>query len=178
MDNVGKPKVVTDAGPLIYLALLERFDLLDELFDEVWVPEAVHHEVVRQARNMPGASETEIAVQTGRFRSAKAENMVAVDALLTDACRNISAGMAGAITGTFLGGLVFDLGGAPHTDQPRSPQRGLARAIPVADDFARREPHSRGEGGLRGAAWHPDESNRLTYIPVCSGPGSDLDFSW
>ncbi|MFO7907304.1 MAG: DUF3368 domain-containing protein [Planctomycetota bacterium] len=81
---MGKPKVVTDAGPLIYLAVLERFDLLDELFDEVWVPEVVHHEVVRPGRNMPGASETEIAVQTGRFRSAKAENMVAVDALLTE----------------------------------------------------------------------------------------------
>ena len=84
MDEVGKPKVVTDAGPLIYLALLERFHLFFDLFDQVWIPEAVHHEVVRQGRNMAGASETEIAVQTGRFRSAKAEDVIAVDALLTE----------------------------------------------------------------------------------------------
>ena len=35
MDEVGKPRVVADAGPLIYLALLDRFHLLHDLFDEV-----------------------------------------------------------------------------------------------------------------------------------------------
>lgn len=37
MDEVGKPKGVTDAGPFIYSALLERFHLFFDLFDEVWI---------------------------------------------------------------------------------------------------------------------------------------------
>ncbi len=40
-------KAVTNATPLIALALLGRLDLLRDLFDDVLVPSAVHDEVVR-----------------------------------------------------------------------------------------------------------------------------------
>ena len=40
--------------------------------------------------------------------------------------------------------------------------------IPVAGDFVRRESDQR-EDGLRGAAFHPDESNRLKYIQALLG---------
>jgi predicted nucleic acid-binding protein len=39
---VAKPTVVANAGPLIYLALLDHFHLLQAVFHEVGVPEAVY----------------------------------------------------------------------------------------------------------------------------------------
>ncbi|MFW6171318.1 MAG: hypothetical protein ACODAD_12575 [Planctomycetota bacterium] len=40
--------------------------------------------------------------------------------------------------------------------------------IPVADDCPRRE-FDQGEDGLRRAAFHPEESNRLKYIQASHG---------
>ncbi len=47
--------VVSNAGPLIALARIERLDLLEELFGEVIVPQAVYGEVTR---NPPVARRT------------------------------------------------------------------------------------------------------------------------
>ena len=49
--------VVTNAGPLIALGKLNRLDLLAGLFGEVYVPQAVYEEVIREglARGAPDA---------------------------------------------------------------------------------------------------------------------------
>lgn len=46
--------VVSNAGPLIALARIEHLDLLEELFGEVIVPQAVYGEVTRNP-DLPGA---------------------------------------------------------------------------------------------------------------------------
>ena len=41
--------VVSNTGPLIALALINRVDVLQSLFDQVIVPEAVHQEILQGA---------------------------------------------------------------------------------------------------------------------------------
>ncbi len=48
-------KVVVNATPLISLALLGRLSLLNEMFDEVIVPQAVYAEVIQGGAGKPGA---------------------------------------------------------------------------------------------------------------------------
>ena len=48
-------KAIVNATPLIALALIDRLDLLKEIFDEVIVPVAVYDEVVLQGEDKPGA---------------------------------------------------------------------------------------------------------------------------
>jgi predicted nucleic acid-binding protein len=47
-------KVVVNATPLIALSLVERLDLLPQMFGEVLVPSAVYEEVAVQGRDKPG----------------------------------------------------------------------------------------------------------------------------
>lgn len=47
-------KVVVNATPLIALAILQRLELLPQLFDEVFVPPIVFQEVVIQGINQSG----------------------------------------------------------------------------------------------------------------------------
>lgn len=49
--------VVADSSPLIILAKLECFDLLPRLFQRVYIPSEVHHEVVVSGAGLPGAAE-------------------------------------------------------------------------------------------------------------------------
>jgi predicted nucleic acid-binding protein len=49
-------KVVVNATPLIALSLLERLDLLREMFDEVIVPTTVYDEVTIAGASRPGAA--------------------------------------------------------------------------------------------------------------------------
>lgn len=48
-------KAITNATPLIALAVLERLDLLPQIFDEIIVPTAVYEEVVTHGQARPGA---------------------------------------------------------------------------------------------------------------------------
>lgn len=50
-----KSAIVADSGPLISLALIEHLDLLPQLYQQVFVPPAVWHEVIVKGRGMPGA---------------------------------------------------------------------------------------------------------------------------
>jgi len=79
---VARPTVVTNASPLIYLALLDRFHLLNDLFGEVGVPDAVYREVVLEGARHPGAYETTAALKTGHFRRMEVRHRIAVDVLL------------------------------------------------------------------------------------------------
>ena len=56
-------KVVADAGPLIALAKIDRLGLLADLFDEVWLPEIVGHEILAKA----GPETARIEAALGRF---------------------------------------------------------------------------------------------------------------
>ena len=47
--------VVSNAGPLIYLGVLNRFHLLRDHFQDVCIPEAVYQEVVIRGESQPGA---------------------------------------------------------------------------------------------------------------------------
>jgi len=49
-------RVVVDAGPLIALSVINRLDLLQQLFSEVIVPRTVYQEVVEQGPDLPGAT--------------------------------------------------------------------------------------------------------------------------
>ncbi|MGD9101305.1 MAG: DUF3368 domain-containing protein, partial [Anaerolineae bacterium] len=49
-------KAIVNATPLIALALLERLDLLRQMFDEVIVPTAVYEEVAVEGTGRPGAA--------------------------------------------------------------------------------------------------------------------------
>ena len=49
--------VVSDASPLLNLAIIGHLDLLHQLYDEVVIPQAVYDEVVVIGREMPGASD-------------------------------------------------------------------------------------------------------------------------
>ena len=44
------PDAVTNAGPLIYLAALNRFCLLKDLLGDLHLPQAVYEEVVTKGR--------------------------------------------------------------------------------------------------------------------------------
>ena len=59
--------VVTDATVLIYLAKIDRLDLLDALFDRALVPEAVYEEVVTQGREQGYADALAIDDATDTF---------------------------------------------------------------------------------------------------------------
>jgi predicted nucleic acid-binding protein len=52
-------KAVVNATPLIALALLDRLELLRQMFDEVLVPAAVYEEVVVKGAGRPGAAAVE-----------------------------------------------------------------------------------------------------------------------
>ncbi len=49
--------VVSDSSPLIILAQLDCFDLLNQLYSRVYISPEVYHEVVVAGLGLPGASE-------------------------------------------------------------------------------------------------------------------------
>jgi predicted nucleic acid-binding protein len=85
--------VVTNAGPLIYLSVLQRFDLLRRLFDRVYLSQAVLDEVAVQGAGLPGADETRAAVRNGWLYLTAVKNRLAVDAL----CDELDLGEAESI---------------------------------------------------------------------------------
>ena len=75
-------KVVTNTSPLIYLAILNRFQFLRELFDEASLPEVVYHEVAVRESVQPGVAETRAAVEEGWLQQIAVRDRAAVDSLL------------------------------------------------------------------------------------------------
>jgi predicted nucleic acid-binding protein len=85
--------VVSNAGPLIYLSLLNRFSLLENIFSTVFIPDAVYQEVVLDGRGQPGADEVRAAIASGWLVRSTVTERIAVDALLEE----LHAGEAEAI---------------------------------------------------------------------------------
>ncbi|HHY56615.1 MAG TPA: DUF3368 domain-containing protein [Chloroflexi bacterium] len=85
--------VVSNAGPLIYLSVLNRFSLLENIFSTVFIPDAVYQEVVLDGRGQPGADEVRAAIASGWLVRSTVTERIAVDALLEE----LHAGEAEAI---------------------------------------------------------------------------------
>jgi len=71
--------VISDSSPLIALAIIEKLDILLELFAKIYVPEAVYQEVARTDK--PFAEELRFFL-TGNTKSVK--NKMAVKMLSAD----------------------------------------------------------------------------------------------
>jgi len=56
-------RLVADAGPLIALAKVDRLELVVPLFEEIWLPEVVMHEVLAK----PGVETQRLQAAIGRF---------------------------------------------------------------------------------------------------------------
>ena len=71
--------VISDSSPLISLSTIERMDLLEKLFKEIFVPKSVFEEVTKE--NKPYSNELKIFL-INRVKHVK--NKVAVKILLSD----------------------------------------------------------------------------------------------
>lgn len=74
-------RVTVDSSSLIGLAQINQFELLKELYTEVYIPEAVCQEVVIKGKGEPGSKETEKAVHNGWIIKKAAADKIAVKAL-------------------------------------------------------------------------------------------------
>lgn len=73
--------IVSNSGPLISLAKIDRFSLLNRLFKKIIIPEAVYTEVVEDGDRKPGQAETKEAL--GKWiEKMKVSDYLAVQLLL------------------------------------------------------------------------------------------------
>lgn len=74
--------VVSNTTPLIGLAIIQRFDLLQQLFGEVYIPQAVYAESVTAGREEGGAKR-EVSGATW-IKVVNVQDRLAVDVLLDE----------------------------------------------------------------------------------------------
>jgi predicted nucleic acid-binding protein len=72
---------VVDSSSLIGLAQIDQFELLKELFSEVYILDAVYEEVVIEGKGEPGSEETKRAIKDGWIIRKCAADRIAVQAL-------------------------------------------------------------------------------------------------
>ncbi|WP_035270582.1 hypothetical protein, partial [Desulfitibacter alkalitolerans] len=77
MKKLGK--AVCNSSPIIGLAILDSVYLLWEVFDEVYVTEAVYKEVVSRGRNYTGSNELSKAVKDGNIKIYSVKDTVLVN---------------------------------------------------------------------------------------------------
>jgi predicted nucleic acid-binding protein len=88
--------IVSNAGPLIALAKIERFELLRKLFSKLYIPQAVYDEVVVIGAGRAGAKETEQAVGDW-IKVQEVKDIVMVKSLLTKLGKGESEAIALAL---------------------------------------------------------------------------------
>jgi predicted nucleic acid-binding protein len=76
-------RVVVDSSCLIGLSLVDQFELLKELFSDIYIPYAVYNEVVIVGRGEIGSEETEHAIESGWILKKTVRDKIAVNALST-----------------------------------------------------------------------------------------------
>lgn len=76
-------RAVTDAGPVIHLSWIDCLDVLDTLFEEVLLPEAVRDEVLAAPPGTPGLDHIRAALGRGHLRATAVATGRAVPAALT-----------------------------------------------------------------------------------------------
>ncbi|HIC93157.1 MAG TPA: DUF3368 domain-containing protein [Anaerolineae bacterium] len=79
--------VIANSGPLIALASIGEFRLLQDLFGEIVIPSAVYDEVVTQGNDQPGAKETKKA---DWIKVVEVQGRLAVDLLRNELDRGES----------------------------------------------------------------------------------------
>jgi uncharacterized protein len=74
-------KVVSNSGPLINLAKVSQFVLLQDLFQRITIPPAVFEEVVIRGGGQPGAGETNTAqwITRGMLRRSDIADILAAE---------------------------------------------------------------------------------------------------
>ena len=75
-------RVGIDSSCIIGLSPIEKFQLLKDLFSEIYIPNAVYQEVVVYGKDRIGAKETEEAIQKGWLKRIDVKDKLAVQALL------------------------------------------------------------------------------------------------
>ena len=76
-------QVVADSSCLIGMAQIKIFWLLKEVFEEIYIPDAVYEEVVVKGRDEAGSAETESAIKDGWISTKSVNDEMAVNALTT-----------------------------------------------------------------------------------------------
>jgi len=76
-------RVVADSSCLIALSQVKQFELLKELFSEIYIPYAVYDEVVVKGKGEAGSEETESAVKAGWILKRSVNDEIGVSALST-----------------------------------------------------------------------------------------------
>lgn len=76
-------RVVVDSSCLIGLAQVKQFNLLQELFSGIYIPDGVYNEVVIEGTGEVGADETKLAVKSGWMTKKSVKEETAVDVLRT-----------------------------------------------------------------------------------------------
>ncbi len=76
-------RVVADSSCLIGMAQIKIFGLLKEVFEEIYIPDAVYEEVVINGIDEAGSAETESAVRDGWISAKSVNDEMAVNALTT-----------------------------------------------------------------------------------------------
>ena len=66
-------KIVCNSSPIIGLCIIERLDLLCQLFDEVIIPQEVYNEIVVSEERL-GAKELKKAIEDGNIRIHNVKN--------------------------------------------------------------------------------------------------------
>lgn len=91
--------IVSDSSPLIYFSKVGKLRLLEKLYDEIVIPEAVYAEVVIEAREKPGVNQIKRAKTEGWLKLEKvatdidfeSEGIEKVDAEVISLARKLNA---------------------------------------------------------------------------------------
>lgn len=74
--------IVSNSSPLIFLGKIGRIDVLNRLFEKVYIPEAVFNEVVLAGKDDDVSHLVEEKIKAGQIDKFKVHNEVAIRALL------------------------------------------------------------------------------------------------
>lgn len=75
-------KIITNSTPIISLSIIGKFSLLHELFEEVYVPEAVYQEIVHgDSKEEYGRVELKKSVKEGEIQLLQIKNKQLVNTL-------------------------------------------------------------------------------------------------
>lgn len=84
-------KVISNSSPIIALSIIGHLSLMNELFDEVYLPAEVYREIVEsESLREHGKRELQEAVEHGRFQIYRVQNEELVSKLYGRASRSTS----------------------------------------------------------------------------------------
>jgi len=75
-------KVVCNSSVIIGLSVIGKLDLLWKLFDEIYVPSSVYHEVCIKGHGRVGSTELSNAIKQGKIKIISPKNKTLVESLV------------------------------------------------------------------------------------------------